>query len=346
MILRVHEAQALEAVMTTTWSDPRLPGGHRDEAEEKVVDWLGRVRLLNGVPFEYLVPDEGLLEPGTIRFFHLDRNWTDALVDGAISAGAVTNRDRREVQVDHEDLRSRIDDAERAQWVDPPTSSAQPAPAAGFILRSRAVSGWPGLHVNAFRKSGSNLIKLKVLRIERLAPAILVALFDGIPQRVEIEEPRSGIQFGARSDRFPDEAANTWWLDVRDTATAVELDSGAKVQVPFRAGSAGVIHLTELAKRLTQVPGSGLEIPPNVRVPPPFIDSAELALQLIRYPYQQAFEGEGSSAPSSSTGRFIPGRYLEATEARAPWLETHTVENVETTTRTEALLETMRLFND
>lgn len=342
-MLRVFDAQILaDYVVGGIWADPTLPKEPREEPEEKVVDWLGRARLLHGVPFEYLIPDEGLLEPGTIRFFHLDRNWTDALVDGAISAGTVTNRDRREVQVDHVELRSKVDDAERAQWVDPPTTSTKPAPVSGFLLRSRAVSGWPGLHVRALRKVRGSFRELRVLRIERLAPAILIAMFDGIPDRVEIEEPRTGIQFGTRSDRFSDEPANTWWIDVRNRNTGVEIEDStrvsgiANVQVPFRKGSAGVIHLTELTKRLLADERAELD---------DSLDSAELALQLLRYPYQQAFEGNGSDAdPSDLHGALLPGRALTSTELRVPWLTVR--DGVTSRERADALLEMMRAFNE
>ena len=46
--------------------------------------WLARLRLLEGVPFSYLVADEQLLPRESIRFFYLDRAWTDALVQGAL----------------------------------------------------------------------------------------------------------------------------------------------------------------------------------------------------------------------------------------------------------------------
>ena len=46
--------------------------------------FLARLRLLHGVPFCYLVPDAELLPPESIRFFYLDRAWTDALVQGAL----------------------------------------------------------------------------------------------------------------------------------------------------------------------------------------------------------------------------------------------------------------------
>ena len=62
-----------------TW----VPADPDPTAERRVVDWLAQLRLLRGVPFEYLVPDEGLLRPETMRFFHVDRNWTDVLVEGA-----------------------------------------------------------------------------------------------------------------------------------------------------------------------------------------------------------------------------------------------------------------------
>ena len=56
--------------------------------------WLARLRLLQGVPFSYLVADAELLPKESIRFFYLDRAWTDALVQGALSVGTVNSSDR------------------------------------------------------------------------------------------------------------------------------------------------------------------------------------------------------------------------------------------------------------
>ena len=50
------------------------------------------LRLLEQVPFCYLVPDSLLLPPESIRFFYVDRNWTDALIQGALSVGTVNSR--------------------------------------------------------------------------------------------------------------------------------------------------------------------------------------------------------------------------------------------------------------
>ena len=264
--------------------DAQLAAAHQGptvtipDTSTPVLTWLGRLRMLVGVPFEYLVPDDGLLRPETIRFFYVDRNWTDAAVDGALAAGAYGTRDRVTLQQRHADVRDAVDEAERHQRVGGEQvagTSSPTATLAGFLLRSRAVSGWPGLHVRGFRGARA----LVLVRMERLAPAVLLVVFDDIPDRMEIEEPRQGIQFGVRAARSG-EPANSWWVDLRNPATGLEAAGAPKERVPFRAGSAGVLHLTELRRRLTANHGS---------VVGPTLTSAEMALQLLRYPYQQRF---------------------------------------------------------
>ena len=105
-------------------------------------------------------PTPTLLPKESIRFFYLDRGWTDALVEGA------TERRHR-------------DDADRGQLGDPlpvhprrggrgraagpmpgwepgaPVPSGNAGPVTGFLLRSRTVSGWPALHVARLRQDNS-----------------------------------------------------------------------------------------------------------------------------------------------------------------------------------------------
>lgn len=249
-----------------------------DEDTVAAIDWLARLRLLDGVPFEYLVPDSGFLQPETIRFFHVDRNWTDAAVDGAIAAGAYGTRDRALVQAQHVAVRDALDDAERTVWGTTSTTGSTPE-TTGFLLRSRAVSGWPGMIVRAWTGSGRNERKLQPLRIERLSPSVLIVLFDDEPARLEIEEPRAGLQFGFHGH---DTIDGRWSLTLRDTDGT--LDSSKKVDsVPFRAGSAGVVHIERLTELIAAEVGAGA--PPTT--------SASLAFHLLRKPYVQRF-GEGS----------------------------------------------------
>ena len=170
-----------------------------------VLEWLGRLRMLIGVPFEYLVPDDGCCRPETIRFFYIDRNWTDAAVDGAIASGAYGTRDRLTLQQRHADRprrrrRGRATPASRRR--DGHRHAA--ANLAGFLsARGPCRAG------RACTCAGSAATApLVIMRMERLAPAVMLVIFDDIPERMEIEEPRQGIQFGVaigphrRASRF------------------------------------------------------------------------------------------------------------------------------------------------
>ena len=75
--------------------------------------FLARLRLLHGVPFTYLVPDAELLPIESIRFFYIDRAWTDALVQGALSVGTVTTADRAQLEALYPTIRDEVDEAER-----------------------------------------------------------------------------------------------------------------------------------------------------------------------------------------------------------------------------------------
>src|ERR1700722_3510982 len=75
--------------------------------------FLAHLRLLIGVPFEYLVPDARLLPDESIRFFYIDRSWTDRLVDGAIAVGKLGTREQAHHQAHSADVQSTLDLTER-----------------------------------------------------------------------------------------------------------------------------------------------------------------------------------------------------------------------------------------
>lgn len=254
---------------------------------EELRTWLAGLRLLQDLPFEYLVPDSDLLPPESIRFFHLDRNWTDALEQGALSVGTVSSADRKQLEAMHPAIREETDAAERQLRAPGGELGFGPAgEITGFLLRSRAVSAYPGLQVRAFDSevgdkeivSEDDPRRLHLMRLERLAPAVLLALFDGVPAIVHLEEPHAGLQFGVRLDEdASDKEDLAAWVPPRDPATASDLD-GKEVGVYFRDGAPGVIDLQRTAAEIEEViGGSG------------GLNGAELALQMIRYPYRQVF---------------------------------------------------------
>jgi hypothetical protein len=280
----------------------------------EIVRFLAHLRLLEGVPFSHLVPDAELIPPETIRFFYLDRNATDALTMGALSAGTVNAADRVQLAQLYPVVRDEVDEAERLVRMkdsDAPKVDAEGrpigagGPISGFVLRSRLVSGWPGMHVRAYATDtvpdnktipdmDTSPDRVRLLRMERLAPAVLFVLFDGVPAVVHIEEPRSGIQFGVRLDPQADPAQQTavaTVLDVKNPNNGV-LKVGNKdrtVPVPFRAGSPGVINMKKLNEALAAVPGSNMDSP----VPP-----AQFAMQMLQFPLRQVF-GDTSVAPDA-----------------------------------------------
>ena len=296
-MINVTASKVLE-VATEAFTDVR-PEPAEDDAylgprvtPSEVRGFLARLRLLQGVPFAYLVADAELLPPESIRFFYLDRAWTDALVQGALSVGTVNSADRSQLEGLYKIVRDEVDEEERRVRV-PGGERVQQGPAgpvSGFLLRSRAVSGWPALHVRAYREElggpdranipESDPRRLKLLRMERLAPAVLLVLFDGVPAVVHVEEPRQGIQFGVRLT--PAGAPNEFTAQVvaRNATTSNDVAPEKRVDVPFRPGAPGVLDMKRLNQALIATPGTNIG---------PAVDGAEFALEMLRFPYRQVF---------------------------------------------------------
>ena len=223
--------------------------------------WLAGLRLLAGVPFGHLVTDSALLPAESIRFFYVDRGWTDALVEGALSVGTVTTADRSALSALYGTVRGEVDQAERLvrlPGVEPgdPVPSGQAGSISGFLLRSRMVSGWPGLHVRGYAvdnlaldhpikdedvdeddATNATLHRLGLLRVERLAPAVLLVLFDGVPAVVHIEEPRAGVQFGVHQTPIADHVqAQVYAPGSGDRHPSGPAGTGRRAVPPGRAG--------------------------------------------------------------------------------------------------------------
>ena len=129
----------------------------------------------------------------------------------------------------------------------------------GFLLRSRAVTGWPGLHVRAYDgepATGDNAIipecdprRLKVLRMERLAPAVLLVLFDGVPADRAHRGTAAGRPVRRPAGRLRRRERLRAWIPAgtRPPPRRREPPDSrrqAPIDVPFRPGAPGVLDLT------------------------------------------------------------------------------------------------------
>jgi hypothetical protein len=63
-----------------------------------VLRWIYDRLFLSSVPAHYLITDASHLLPETLRFFKIDPDWTDALVDGALSLANHIDREDNHVR--------------------------------------------------------------------------------------------------------------------------------------------------------------------------------------------------------------------------------------------------------
>jgi hypothetical protein len=174
---------------------------------EPVVQWLTGLSLLDGVPFNYLVPHEAMLPPESLRVFQLDEAWIDALLDGALSLGRATSGD---LLLDAEYHAPLVQTARaRRRLLRPnPVLRPDPEPAAlaegqqtngpisGLLVRSAAIAGWPDAAANAW----SDLERespLTLLRSVKLGQDVLLSLFAGIAQTFALHQPPGQLHCGA-----------------------------------------------------------------------------------------------------------------------------------------------------
>lgn len=182
-----------------------------DDFPVEISNWLGRLKLLYGVPLNYLVPDERMLPPDSIRFFYLDLNWIKALLDGAFSIG-------RSSDLEKSTHCFRMDSASTPLMSERSAQKASMVRSAylglakqqmdmtvisGFLIRSSVVVDYPGLGVNVYPKgkipsSQDSGTLLNILRMERLTPYsdVLLCIVEGDAYRVDIHEAPEALHYG------------------------------------------------------------------------------------------------------------------------------------------------------
>jgi hypothetical protein len=345
--MSISETLTLAQTVATLNSELFLAAPGETVATESVLEFLARLRMLEGVPFNTLVPDADLLPVESIRFFYLDRAWTDALVQGALSVGTANSLERAQLDRLYPKVEEELDEAERRVRSpgSEPTLTGTAGVVTGFLMRSAAVAGWPGMHIRAYDAEPlendedippeSHSDRVKLLRLERLAPSVILALFDGIPNVLHIEEPRQGLQFGVRLEQRENQAGlpipGQWqaFVPARDVRTAGYVDDdgdpvepieddptalsirAAQIPVSFRAGAAGVLDLTNTARSFANADGTGMTaevVADEAAGVDDFgkeIDGAEFAMQMMRFPYRQVF-AQTATTPALQDAAFVP----------------------------------------
>jgi hypothetical protein len=256
-----------------------------------VATWLAQLLLLYPVPFTLLVPDERMLAPETLRFCYLDRNWLRALFDGATSIGLESSRDTFYHRTMHGVVHAAAQEAawvlrEERTGVPHPPGAAEDGTVSGFLLRSAVVSGWPNLAVRGTTRDGT---PLGVARMDHLAPNLLLCLFWGVPDVVELSEPQEGLRFGLDDDGL---------VDLRQPVAGRPTPLGAQLGRTFQArptclrSGGDVLDITPSAP--TGIVRSLQAELAAAGAPVPVLGPADLGLQLGKSPEAVQFTAQAS----------------------------------------------------
>ncbi len=262
---------------------PPLPDG--------VPEWLGTLATLQGIPFNYLVPDARMLPPESLRFFFLDFNWIDALVDGAFSIGrsntAAQRADQRHVQLARSAARGtmgalRAAAAGDTQYVNPTGQVT------GCLIRSQAVAGWPNLRFHAFSDEAATKA-VPLLRSTPLSSDVVLCLFDGVVETLRIQEPPEQLHMGVEVAREGTLSTTLRELDPPTPGTQFLHDPLAILSVSARADGQ-TLKLADAATRMQGVLANHFH-----QTLPQGITSAEFAVEMtkgvVMVEYQNTAQG-------------------------------------------------------
>jgi hypothetical protein len=275
--------------------------------EQTVADFVSKLQRLLGIPFRYFVPSDSMLPAESIRFFYIDPNWVSALTDGALSLGRIgivdTQHDTAMTPVIAARAEALVLNARRIRLAQAPVDEPPAAPIyAGFLMRSALVSGWPGLEVQAKAAAEGSGVGTKctgddaqLVRMDRLAPDVLLCLFDRSFGCVNIHEPKEGINFGAKLELEPTRYSKQLRGLGINGYTIAEFIEGAVVPVPLRSADSRVVSVDDLRKSMAAKLRS--LNPPAWTESDAKFTSAQFSLQMIEGASQQIFRADDPPAP-------------------------------------------------
>ncbi len=118
-----------------------------------LIDFLAKLWVFESVPYNVLVPDDALLPAESFRAFYVDRNWQLSLLQGALAVGLTDSRNLAFQQALRGVVLQLIENEAgklRTKLLGLAEINVQSSTQmCGFLMRSTAVSGWPGLQAKA-----------------------------------------------------------------------------------------------------------------------------------------------------------------------------------------------------
>lgn len=218
-----------------------------------VAEWLSDLMLLKPLPFECLVPDSRMLPAESIRFFYIDQNWLNAAVDGAISLGQESSKTALFTELTKGMLQEAALQAlgistDASEGVTPGATPTPPAIMSGVLIRSALVTGWPNLVIKPKAATPADTT-MNILRMKSLSSSVLLCIFDGVPDNIEISEPSESLGFGV------DDEGN---VVLRNTLTAGSLGD------QLGSGNSALLQIRDLTQQQAMCMRSATSLTLNI----------------------------------------------------------------------------------
>ena len=250
-----------------------------------ISNWLGKLYLLKGVPFQYIVSDIRMLPQESIKFFQIDQNWLTALVDGAYSIGRTSTKD--------DPTLSEYLETALYQYLTPAVHKAantlrwsQLHPKrplsdnysqdgletgnnlilTGFLLRSKVLTDFKNMQVVGYDKkhiptSTQAGDALPIVRLDHLANDLLFGIFVGQLYRLDLREPSESLHYGVDELTSTEAKVSAFTKKLRNASGAEE--ENARLTTPgqvFRTPpessiykpSGAVLNMNQLSKAMFQ----------------------------------------------------------------------------------------------
>lgn len=199
----------------------------------ELYNWLEKLWTFEGIPYNYLIPDERMLPKESLRFFSVDPDWMACLVHGAFSVGKDAGSNHWQEDDDSHPVNVHLNEQDALS---------------GFILKSEVVSGWPGLQVEITVEHEGTISKVNAFK-RLLGPSTLLFLFVGEAQRIDFHLKPEALHFGF----YLEEEDAGWQKSPRDdsgaeTETVIDLSDPASLISlrPQDPNYTGVIDINQL----------------------------------------------------------------------------------------------------
>lgn len=256
---------------------------------DPLAGWLAKLVLLYNIPFNHLVPDQRMLPTESVRFFYVDQGWLKVLANAAMTIGVHGSRDMAVNAMIVPELwqqaQSKVPRV-RPRLLRRPLEASQslpPLPSAGLLLRSELVSGWPGLQIIG-SAAGSTVT---AMRIDQLAPNVLLVLWDAVPDSVTISQPQQGLAFGTENGQIALRSLNAGNLGQQ---TGAFFPTSGTVSQFYRPSSGDIgEQVLRLVPAVPATPGYLLPALQQALGQGQLLSPAQFAIEMVNAPQQIDF---------------------------------------------------------